>query len=142
MEPIPTEVSPGKISMCSIICNVHAYMCVRMYIMLGFQWANSYRLAFSCTTYMLTYLCDCYTFARTVLLSLSRTVYTYVHTYMYICVRTVYVCKDLYYTYVILNVKIYVHTYIHMKTYVHQLNLYWLKKVSHSYFDMYVYTSQ
>ena len=29
MEPIPTEVSPGKILMCSIICNVHAYMCVR-----------------------------------------------------------------------------------------------------------------
>ena len=31
MEPIPTEVSPGKISMCSIICNVHAYMYVCTY---------------------------------------------------------------------------------------------------------------
>ena len=68
-----------------------------MYIMWDFSESVDWHLCSCIHTYMHMYQHDCSTFVYTVLL--SRTVYRYIHTHVYAYVL-VYVCKDLYCTYV------------------------------------------
>ena len=127
MEPIPTEVSPGKISMCSIICNVlymHicAYVCILCW---DFSEPIDWHLAVLHVC-IRTYVTALLLYVHTVLLSLASTVYIHIHICTYTCIYAyvlVYIRRDLYCTYVILSVKImYRHMHIQNLTYI--INLY------------------